>query len=298
MSRCAWPLLVLVLAACGSHPDDEALGDLAAGQGRWSDALDAYNQAGSDVGLIAKRANAALEAGRPGTAAVAWAAVADGDTSRRAEAAVGLTRAAEAAKRRGDMLALATAIRGLRQFAPGWPVGRLALSLRLSAFPSTEDALALAPAILAASPARDVADSALARWAAAWRERGDCSRAAPLYNALARVTEGDAARDAELAFAACRLRQGLAATEAGAFDSARAALGDAVNTDPNGALGRRALIGLGDVHLQNGDLFAAQLAWRTAATSAAEPDSITDLALERLRAVSSTDSTREPRFPR
>lgn len=287
-------LLLMVLAACGSHPDDELRGDLAAAEGRWADALEAYTRAGRDPQVMAKRANAALETGRAATAAVAWRTVAMGDSSRRAEAAVGLARAAGLAQRDGDMLALATAIRGLREVAPNWPVGRLALPLSLASFPATDDVLALAPALLSSAPTSDVADSAIDRWAAAWRTSGDCGRAAPLYLALASRVAGEAQHAALLSFAGCRLRQGLAAMEAGGFDSARAAFADAVNADPDGPAGRRALVGLGDVHLQAGDLFAAQLAWRTAATAAAEPDSITDLALGRLRALSSDDPTREP----
>ncbi len=294
MIRRGWPLLCLCLLACRSHPSEEALGDLAVAEARWDDALVAYASAGRDPTVMAKRGNAALEAGRAGTAAVAWTAVAETDSGRREEAATGLARAAALAQRGGDMLALATAVRGLRKAAPGWPVGRLALSLRLEAFPASDDVLALSPAILAAAPARDVADEVLGRWAEGLRAAGQCEQAAPLYDALSRLADGEQAADASLAFAACRLRQGLAATEAAAFDSARAALGDAVNRDPDGVVGRRALVGLGDVHLRTGDLFAAQLAWRTAAASSAEPDSITDLALERLRAVSVADSTREP----
>lgn len=285
------------VAACGSRPGDELLGDLAVADGRWEAALESYTEAGSAPRILAKRATVALEAGRPGAAALAWAELARRDSSYAGEAAAGIARAAQLAQRDGDMLSLATAVRSLGEVAPAWPLGRLALPLRLAAFPSNEDVVALAPAILAAAPARDVADEALAALAAAWRQQGRCDRAAPLLDALSRRFEGTAAAEAAAGFAGCRLEAGLADLDAGELERARVALGEAVNRDPGGAAGRRALVALGDVHFQTGDVFAAQLAWRTAAAAAVEADSITALALDRLRAASASDSTGVPGIP-
>lgn len=293
----AWrfaPLALLLGAtACGGGVGDELLGDAATADGRWEAAVDAYAEAGREPQVVAKRAAAALEAGRPGAAALAWVEVARSDSTRRGEAAAGIARAALLAQRSGDMLSLATAVRGLQQVAPDWPLGRLALPLRLAAFPSDDDVLALVPAILAAAPARDVADEALTAYAAAWRRQGRCDRAAPLFATLAARLDGVAATEAAGAFAACRLRDGLAALDAGELDAAATALGEAVNRDPSGPTGRRALVALGDVHLRMGDVFAAQLAWRTAAAAASETDSITVLALERLRAATDTTGVTE-----
>lgn len=297
MPRLALPMALVVLAACGDRPSDELLGDAAVAAGRWDVALEAYADAGRDPRLLAKRATIALEAGRPGAAALTWTELARADSSRAGEAAAGLARAALMAQRDGDMLSLATAVRGLREVAPTWPLGRLALPLRLAAFPSEEDVMVLAPAILAAAPARDVADEALIALAAAWRRAGRCDRAAPLLDALARRLEDRAAVASAAAFAACRLEAGLAALAADDPAGARILLEEAVNRDPTGVAGRRALVALGDVHLLTGDVFAAQLAWRTAAAAAVQPDSITALALERLRAAATTDSIDVPGIP-
>jgi hypothetical protein len=291
-------LLIAAIAqassGCGTRLDDEAVGDLAVAEGRWAEAVEAYGRAGREPVVLAKRASAALEAGRPGAAALAWTELAERDSSRTGEAAVGLARSALMAQRDGDMLSLANAVRGLRTVAPGWPLGRLALPLRLAAFPSDEDVIMLAPAILAAAPSRDVADEVLGALAGAWRERDRCDRAAPILDALSRRLVGVAASTAASGYAACRLRTGLQAIEAGDWVAARGPLSEAVNRDPDGATGRRALVALGDVHFQMGDVFAAQLAWRTAASAALETDSITALALDRLRAAQATDSTGVP----
>lgn len=291
------PMVLAVLAACGDRLGDELLGDAAVAEGRWEAALAAYTEAGGEPRILAKRATAALEAGRPGAAALAWTELARRDSSFAGEAAAGLARAAAMAQRDGDMLSLATAVRGLGAVAPAWPLGRLALPLRLAAFPSAEDVVVLAPAIVAAAPARDVADEALVALAAAWRGQGRCDRAAPLLDALTRRLEGTAATEAAADFARCRLEAGLVALDAGELEQARLVLAEAVNRDPGGVAGRRALVALGDVHLLMGDLFAAQLAWRTAAAATAESDSITALALDRLRAASASDSTGVPGIP-
>jgi hypothetical protein len=60
-------------------------------------------------------------------------------------------------------------------------------------------------------------------------------------------------------------------------------LEQAAGRAPDGPAGRRALVALGDLHLAAGDPFAAMLAWQSVAAAQAAPDSITALALERLR---------------
>jgi hypothetical protein len=208
-----------------------------------------------------------------------------------------LARTAQAAARANDALALAGAINGLREIAPNWPMGRLALSLRLATFPAREDILRLAPAVLAAGPARDVADAALLSWAAAAHEDGDCLAASGLYGAVERRGESDLVRQAAQGMAACGLATGLAALNDEDMVGAQRAFETAIQRDPNGESGRRALVGLGDVHLHMGDLFQAQIAWRTAASTGSLTDSITTLALERLRASEVADSAGESGTP-
>jgi tetratricopeptide (TPR) repeat protein len=294
----SWGLvLVLASAACGRGMAEEALGDAAAASGRWAEAYDAWQDAGDEPQLLAKRADAALNAGRLNAAAVEFLRLGRRDSARVGEAAAGLARTAQAAARANDALALAGAINGLSEIAPNWPMGRLALSLRLATFPASEDILRLAPAVLAAGPARDVADSALLAWARAQHEDGDCLAASGLYGAVERRGEPPLVREAASGIAACGLAMGLAALGDEDVTAAQVAFETAIQRDPNGDSGRRALVGLGDVHLHTGDLFQAQIAWRTAASTGALNDSITTLALDRLRASEVVDSAGESGIP-
>jgi tetratricopeptide (TPR) repeat protein len=287
----------LAALGCGGGSADEALGDAAAATGRWTDAFDAWQRAGDEPRLLAKRADAALQAGRLNAAAVEFTRLGRRDTARAGEAAAGLSRTALAAAQAHDALALAGAIGGLLEVAPSWPVGRLSLPLQLSAFPAGEDILRLAPAVLAAAPARDVADAALMAWARAEHEAGDCDAALGLYGAVERRDDAALARDAAQGIARCSLAAGLAALGDEYLDVAIAAFESSIQRDPAGAAGRRALIGLGDVHFQMGDLFQAQLAWRTVASTGGLTDSITTLALDRLRASEVVDTAGESGIP-
>jgi tetratricopeptide (TPR) repeat protein len=295
--RLAVVLLGLAAAGCGRGVAEEALGDVAAAGGRWGEALEAWQQAGDETRILAKRADAALNAGRLNAAAVEFGRLGRRDTARAGEAAAGLAHTAQAAARANDALALATAINALTEIAPNWPMGRLALSLRLATFPAREDILRLAPAVLAAGPARDVADSALLLWAAAEHEDGDCLAASGLYGAVERRGDPLLARPAAQGMAACGLVTGLAALGDEDMTAARLAFEGAVRRDPSGTSGRRALVGLGDVHFHLGDLFQAQIAWQTAASTGSLTDSITTLALDRLRASEVVDSAGESGIP-
>jgi tetratricopeptide (TPR) repeat protein len=265
--------------------------------GRWAEAYDAWQDAGDEPRLLAKRADAALNAGRLNAAAVEYARLGRRDSARVGEAAAGLARTADAASRANDPLALAGALNGLTEIAPTWPMGRLALSLRLRGFPAREDVLRLAPVVLAAGPARDVADDALFAWAAAAHEGGDCLTASGLYGAVERRAESPLSRRAARGVAACSLASGLALLGDNDMTAAQNAFETAIQRDPDGAAGRRALVGLGDVHFQTGDLFQAQMAWRTAASTGDLTDSTTTLALDRLRASEADDSAGEPGIP-
>ena len=79
----------VLLIACDRGRGDEALGDLAAADGRWSEAYDAWQQASDEPRVLAKRADAALNGGRLNAAAVEFTRLGTRDTSRRGEAAAG-----------------------------------------------------------------------------------------------------------------------------------------------------------------------------------------------------------------
>ncbi len=290
-------VLLLLTSACGPAVAEERRGDAAAALGRWDDALAAWQEAGDEPSLLAKRADAALRLGRHNLAAVEFGRLGRRDSSRIGEAAAGLARTAVSATQAGDGLAVATAIGNLTEIAPNWPVGRLAMGLRLIDFPAGEDVRRLAPAVLASVPAREVADRALLAWARAEHEDGDCHLALGLYRAVERHEDPALLPDASRGVAECSSVIGVQLLAAGDHAAAQSAFEDAVKRDPDGTAGRRALVGLGDVLIQGGDHFQAQLAWRTAASTGGQADSITKLALERLRTSAVADSAGDSGIP-
>ncbi len=287
-------LAVLLPAACGTSGSADDLGDLAYVEGRWDDAARAWRNADPGPVVTAKLADVAMASGNLAQAAVLWTRLAEQDSTRRGEAATGLARAAQAADRVNDRFALAAAVLGLRQVAPGWPVGRHAMKLHLDDLAAMEDRILLTPAILAGVPSRSEADSLLLRWAMALRGRDGCTVAAPRFAAIEFRTEGDLARLASANLGECGLEAGLARLDSGDYDSALRTLGDVTRRDPGSAVGRRALVAVGDVHLKMGDPFSAVMAWQTVASWNGPADSITTLALERLRSMPSGDSLEVP----
>jgi hypothetical protein len=293
-----WSLAVLVLTmGCGQVVAEEARGDALVASGEWAAAHDALQAAGHEPRVLAKRADAALQAGRWLAAASDWTRLGVRDSTRRGEAAAGLARTAAAAAATGDRIAMASALRALTRLAPEWPVGRLALGLNLEEFPAGEDVIDLAPVVLAAVPSQERAMAALLAWGRAEQEAGRCDRAAALYGSIERRSQDSLGTVAATDHARCLLASGLLALEAGDTVTAELDLGAAVRRDAAGAAGRRALIGLGDVHHLRGEVAAAQLAWRTAAGTGGTTDSLTILALERLRSSEVVDSTNEAGIP-
>ena len=193
--------------------------------------------------------------------------------------------------------ALILAIAGLRRLEPGWPLGRL--SLRLAHQPAPLDTLATSvlPAALASGPGRAAADSLILALGRAQRAAVGCERAVPTLESAAR--RGGAADARELVsseLGACELTLGLAALGRQLPAEAEPWLDRAARRDPLGLVGRRAMVAFGDARLAQGDIPAATLAWLVVAAAPVSPDSITALALERLRLGSSgaaTDSTRQ-----
>lgn len=296
MIRSILALGLLLLAGCSGRNNPEAVADRAASQGRWDDAYTALVQASQSTDVMGKLALAALESGRLRAAAVAYIRLGEADSTRRGVAASGLARTADLAGRNQEALALTTAILGLRELAPEWPVGRVAMPLRISAGAPTDEVLTLVPAILASSPTHDTRQATLLELARASEARGGCQAAAPIYESLAQEPDDSVAAPARSAGARCRLADGLRMLAAGDTLAARRSLDATVAIDPAGAAGRRALVALGDVYLSEGDPFAAQVAWRTAAATA-QPDTITDLALERLKRMPSSGGGTEPGRP-
>lgn len=279
-------LATALLAGCtGGGVDHERLGDRAWANDRPADAIVAWRQAPRTARVLAKRAEAALVTGQLVLAAQLWIDLAAAAPDRAGEAAVGLARTAATAERQADGLALRQAILGLRAVAPAWPVGRLALGLRLDDDLAAADVTALAPVVLATSPGPTASATVLARLAEANRRLGRCDRAVPVFELVARRAEVAMTLEATVALAGCELALGLEAMAREDVPLARAWLERAAGRVPDAAPGRRALVALGDLHAAEGDPFAAMLTWQSVVATSVAPDSITALAAARLRSV-------------
>lgn len=279
-------LLLAFLGACSrSQPDQERLGDRASHDGRWGAAVTAYRAAGDAPRVDAKLADAAFQAGSLLVAVHAWNQLAAAAPTRVGEAANGLARTAAAAERTGDQAALAEAIGGLARVAPGWPLGRLSLRLAhgSGADGGSPPDLAILPAALAAGPGRGAVDTLLYLLGVADGHAGDCDRAVAALESVLRRSGDIGLRDSATSrLAGCELTLGLAALHGEKAADAEGWFERASRHDPAGPVGRRALVGLGDARLTQGDSLAAVAAWQAVVEAVAPPDSITQMALERL----------------
>jgi tetratricopeptide (TPR) repeat protein len=283
--------LLLALVGCGSRtPDPEALGDLAWAEGRTADALLQWRRAGRDPRVLAKRAEASLRERDLLDAVGAYLELAR-DEPRRGEAAAGLARVAALASRLGDNEIRRAAVLALREAAPSWPVGRLALGLDLPEDAPDDEVARLAPVLLALGMVPAERDSLLLRLARVDARGGRCPEAVPILEGLARRGVGVA-----FTLAGCELVLGEEAERIGDLDAAEGWWARATEHDPLGVSGRLALLRQGDIRLRRGDLAGADIAWQTVAAAPVAADSITVRALERLgmtRADSGSDSLLE-----
>ncbi len=284
--RCVALLAIALVAGCGGRGvDHERDGDRAWADDRAGDALVAWRQAPQAPRLLAKRAEAALVTGQLVLAAQLWVELAAAAPERTGEAASGLARTASVAERQNDGLALRQAILALREIAPAWPVGRLALGLRLDEDLAAADVAALVPVVLATSPGPNGSAALLSRLADAERLLGRCDIAVPVFELVARRSDAAMAAETVVRLASCELALGLEAMARDDAAAAREWLERAAGRGPDSAPGRRALVALGDLDLADGDPFAAMLTWQSVVATSVAPDSITALAQARLRSV-------------
>jgi tetratricopeptide (TPR) repeat protein len=282
-------LWVFVAGCSLGQPDRERLGDAAWHEARWADAIADYRAAGDSPRLTAKLADAALQGGLLAESAQAWTKLGTDAPERSAEAAAGLARVADAAEHEGKQAALAQAIAGLRRVAPAWPLGRVASRLGEVGVVLPVQAPDVIPAMLAAATDHDAAGPLLLALGQADRVRGACEAAVPILEGVLRRTMNAGLHDtAATALELCELGLGLGALQGPRPGDAERWLDRAVRRDPQGAVGRRAQVALGDARLRQGDTVAARSAWQLLVTSAAPPDSVTQLALLRLQAVTPT----------
>ncbi len=246
-----------VTLACRGSTSLERRADTAVGAGRWNEAFADYRVAAErqpDGRVDAKLGAAALRVGKLGEAVAAFDRLGREDPSRRDEAADGLELVARAAERTADTTALRLAIDGMRELAPGRPVGRYVLALEARGALGTGQRLDLTPAAIAAAPDGDTADSLLLQYAGLLRAANDCERASRLYRSVAmRSMRRDRAAAAQADAQGCALRVGQARLQAGAPADALVWLEDAITADSSSRDGvtalaamARALTALGD----------------------------------------------------
>jgi hypothetical protein len=248
-----------------------------------------YRAAGDSPRLTAKLADAALQGGLLAESAQAWTKLGTDAPEQAAEAAAGLARVADIAEHDGKLPVLAQAIAGLHRIAPSWPLGRVASRLGDVTVVPAAMVPDVVPAMLVTAVGPDASSSLLLALAQADRSRGACEPAVSVLEDVLRRSTNAGLRDtATTSLGWCELGLGLMALQSARAADAERWLDRAVGREPQSATGRRAQVALGDARLRQGDTVAARGVWEGLANSAAPPDSITQLALSRLVALTPT----------
>lgn len=304
--RCLAPALAVavtcLVAAC-SRSDAERQADEAYAGGRYAEALAAYQAiAGSspEGRLWAKIAATALRADRLGEATDGYLHLAGEDPTRVREAAAGLDAVARAAERRGDREALHEAVLGLQTIVPDGVPGRYALVLAQQPGAEADELVVLLPGAIAAAGDQTTVDSLLLRYGQALQRTAGCGQALLQYRAVLRRAQDSALRaEASTSAGECAFGLGQRALTAGRDADAGLWFAEAARADSTSVLGRRALVHVGDVRLRQGDTLAAALAYQAAVTAtAAEGDSVGDMAARRLAQIGVTSSAGDSVRPR
>lgn len=277
MKRVAFLLLPITLA-CSAPSSVERQADAEVSAGRWAEAVAGYRQAAAgqaDGRVVAKLGSAELHAGHLREAAAAYTRLGREDPSRQDEAADGLEVVARAAERGGDTTALRLAMEGIRDVAPGRPVGRYVLALEARGALSPEARMELTPDAVAASPDGDTADSLLLGYASGLQASGDCEHAAGIFGAVAaRSTLRDRIADARHRQQDCALAVAEARLSAQAPADALPWLEMAIRADSTSRSGVRALEAMASALTTLGDTVGGTLVQAVADRyKAALPDS-------------------------
>ena len=291
--RRSWSLGLAIwsLSCGGAATEHETLGDRAYSALEFSDALVEYRlalvQHPDDPALLAKVAASASHAGSLADAAEAYLVLAEGGSGDRlTEAADGLERVARAAMEAGDREALAAALGGLRQAAPGRALGSFAqqLAREIGDGPPSQDVLSVLAYAAAAAPDARLLDSLMFTYAAVLRQLGRCEEAVPVYESLVRRQREPAVIDvARSGLGYCALL--IAKQFHGDLQlplSAEEWYRRAIRGGEGTKYGRAAYLGLGDVLFARGDYAGAAEAYESVLFGAEPGDSLADVAYERL----------------
>ncbi|NNG17109.1 MAG: hypothetical protein HKM89_11580 [Gemmatimonadales bacterium] len=279
---------IALLLGC-STASHEQEGDVAYRESRFAEALQAYRRATdrSEPGIWAKLGAAALGSGDYREAVEAYRQLAILAPLRVEEATLGIDFVARAALEARDMEGVREAVFALTALAPSRRVGRYALILVQSRELSGEEQLRLIPAAIGAATDRPTADSLLAAYASALQMSVSCDRAIQVYRSVRRRTEtGNPALSQAIGgeYASCALALGLAVLE-GTPWTAEEFFREAIQADSTSPVGRRSLVAFGDARVVQGDFLGGASAYQAALDLSAGPDSIADLAAERLNAI-------------
>jgi len=290
--RLAAVLLAVTLACTRSAANHEELGDREYSAGAYADALAEY-QLGlkanpGSAALDAKLGAAALHTGDYAVAADAYRALARDDRSRADEAADGLERVVRAALTANDRSVMVSALTGLREVAPVRPLGRYVTVAALDAVDrgDTAGALALLPVAAAAASDPGRADSLLFAYGMSLVRVRDCSTAVRVFEGVIRrqraPTVVESAREG---LGLCALVEGQSALEAGHPADAEAWFRRATAPGASSDVMRAAFIGLGDVHLAQGDLDAALESYQQALVGGTRGDTLAQRAQEKINSL-------------
>ena len=301
----SWAVAGLAALACApSAANHEVLGDRNYVAGAYADAQAEYQlglRAGNGkAGLHAKAAAAGLHTSDFGFAAQEYRALAREDPSRADEAADGLERVARGAIAVNDRGALAQALQGLREAAPGRPLGPYAriVALDAAAAGNTADALAYLPTAIATAPDARAADSLLYVLGEAAALAKDCVTAIAVFTGVLQRQRQPIVQDAAReGIARCALARGQAALAAGHPSDAEEWFRRAATPGSAIEVTRAAYVGLGDVALARGDVAGAVDLYQQSLIGGVPGDSLAQRAQEKLNALGRADSAPAPPQP-
>jgi tetratricopeptide (TPR) repeat protein len=293
VKRSGW--WVLLLAACGgTAADHERLGDNAYAAGEYSTAIEEYRAASgpkADARLWAKLGAAAVKTEDLNEALDAYQQLAEKDETRVQEAARGLEQVARAADRAGNGAALQRAVDALRKLAPARVTPRYTMSLVRSGQLEPTAIAALGPLALAAAGDAAATDQVLLQYGGALQATTACAEAADIYlTALRRLREGAGHNKAVAGLGDCGLQLGQEALLVDKPEIAAQWFERVLTEDNASVRARRALVGLGDARVAQGDLLGATLVYQDAMKANAT-DSIATMASQRLARLGASAAT-------
>ena len=281
--------VLITASGCGPSADaHEHRGDRAYSDLRFADAVAGYRLAlrsGGRADLWAKLGSAGLRLPDYAVAAEAYRELAASDALRVREAMQGLDLAAQGAEQAGDFATLKVVLLSLLSIAPQWANGTYALTVVRNVQTTPEERLVLLPLAAAAASDRRTADSLLGGYAGVLRATESCRKGIRVYRSVLRRSESSRlAEDLLAGRAACALVLGQEHLDGEPW-AAEGWFLEAVDAAPESAVGRMALVGLGEARSEQGDLIGAALAYQAAVASTIDPDSITIVAMEKLNEI-------------